>query len=98
MDKAPASTWENLGAPTRPKILRVLAWISVVSLIVCWGSFAFAFFGRDFPASGYAMTILLLSAFVIGLSSCERMGGIVAALATLSLIAVLYYGIGGASC
>ena len=56
------------------------------------------FFGKNFPASNYVLPISFLSAFVAGLSSFEPMGGIVAALATLSLIAILFYGIGGASC
>ena len=98
MDKEQSPQWEDLRVTNRPKSLRVLAWISVLSLVVCWGGTALLFFGKDFPASNYVLPISFLSAFIPGLSSFERMGGIVAALATLSLIAVLYYGIGGASC
>ena len=98
MEKEQSPQWEDLRVPNRPKILRVLAWVSVLSLIICWGGTALLFFGKNFPASNYVLPISFLSAFVAGLSSFERMGGIVAALATLTLIAVLCYGMGGASC
>ena len=98
MDTAPSPNWEDLRAPHRPQILGVLAWVSIVSLVVCWGSFATAFLGGHIPAPNYVLPISFLSAFVLGISSCEPMGGIVAGLATLSFVALLFYASGGASC
>ena len=74
----------------RPKIRRVLAWLSAAALLLNWCCIAFGL-RTDYPAA-------LLAAFIIGLSSCERLGGISAGLAALSLVVLLIRGSGGALC
>ena len=98
MDTAQSANREELRAIQRPKILRVLAWISVLSLAVCWIALALEFSGKHFGAFDRFIPLTWFAAFVVGLSSCERLGGIVAGLATLSFVAHLFFGSGGASC
>ena len=69
----------------RPPILRVLALLSALLLFIGWVAVAFVFLGM---AHGLLTHIFFWShfgAFVIGLSSCERLGGISAGLSALTL-------------
>lgn len=82
---------QNSAWPIRhPKILRVLAWLSVALLLCGWLAVAFHFFSLYIGA--------LIGAFVLGVSSCERLGGLCAGLAVLSIVALLIDGSGGAIC
>ena len=66
-------------------MLRVLAWIAASLLVTGWTFIPFVFIG----IGGNLLTGVFfwshLGAFVIGLSSCERLGAISAGLAALTL-------------
>lgn len=72
--------------PARPRILRVLAWAAAMLLLVCWGSIGAAIYGVGGHLLNYIFLWSLVGAFVIGLSSCEPLGGISACLSALTLI------------
>ena len=71
--------------PIRPPVLRVLAWIAASLLVIGWVCLPFVFLslGRSLPSSIYFWSHL--GAFIVGLCSFERLGGISAGLAALTL-------------
>ena len=71
--------------PIRPPILRVLAWIAASLLLIGWVALPFVFLGIGRRLPTYIFFWSHFGAFVIGLSSCERLGGISAGLAALTL-------------
>lgn len=76
----------------RPRILRVLAWGSFVLLCLGWSCLLLTPWGgaSDLPYKLFWLT--QFGAFVVGLSSCERLGGICAALAALIMIGMIAWG------
>ena len=71
--------------PIRPPILRVLAWTAALLLVTGWVFLPFMFLGTGGSVPTGVFFWSHLCAFVIGLSSCERLGGISAGLAALTL-------------
>src|SRR6266568_1368783 len=79
-------------------VLRVFAWVSVLSLVICWTVCFLSYFGVSQPAFGAWFGGSLLVTFVAGISSFSPLGGISAALVLLTLLAMLTYGAAGAGC
>jgi hypothetical protein len=73
----------------RPRILRVFAWIAVSLLLLGWVCLPFVFRGGSGDLLSYIFLSSHFGAFVIGLSSFGRLGGIAAGLAALTLTAWL---------
>lgn len=75
--------------PNRPPVLRLLAWLALSLLVIGWMALPFVFLGigRGLPSAIFFWSHL--GAFVVGLSSLERLGGISAGLAVLTLTAWL---------
>lgn len=69
----------------RAPILRVLAWIAASLILIGWVLLPFVFLGIGGSNPTHIFLWSHLGAFVIGLSSCERLGGISAGLAALTL-------------
>lgn len=80
--------------PIRPPILRVLAWIATSLLVIGWIFLVFVFLGAGRSLPFYIFFWSHFAAFVIGISSCERLGGISAGLAALTLTAWLAWASG----
>jgi hypothetical protein len=71
--------------PIRPPVLRVFAWVATSLLLIGWVSLPFVFLGTGHSLPTSIFFCSHLGAFVIGLSSFERLGGISAGLAALTL-------------
>ena len=78
--------------------LRVLAWLAVSSLLIGWLLFALMLFGFHHRYLDDWWMTALFCAFVFGISSFCPLGGFSAASAVLTMLGLLIFAGGGASC